>query len=226
VLFDAFFPQFIDPKGDSVSQVLLLGVTGMATALVFDSLYALLSSRASDALTPLAALSGARGPGIVGGGREAEVSELAPQVAQQLRGLGDRFDGVEGVGQTAPARRRRHKLRHTLCASAAHRRRVEVALLPDEPGEEIYRQIIFRRRRAGLEVAEGVEDLDLQLIAVDRSSDPYRVQNLGAGVVVTTIFFASFMCPAGVGGGDDVASGVLGCGASCSSPATPPSFAR
>jgi homoserine/homoserine lactone efflux protein len=41
VLFGAFFPQFIDPQGDYVSQVILLGVTAMATALVFDGLYAL-----------------------------------------------------------------------------------------------------------------------------------------------------------------------------------------
>src|SRR5450830_122022 len=87
------------------------------------------------------------GPGIVGGCREAEISELASQVAQELRGFGDRFDGVEGVGKTAPARGRRHELRHALRAGAAHRRRVEAALLPDQPGEEIDRQIIFRRRR-------------------------------------------------------------------------------
>jgi hypothetical protein len=34
-----------------------------------------------------------------------------------------------------------------LRAGTAHRRRVEAALLPDQPGEEIDRQIIFRRRR-------------------------------------------------------------------------------
>src|SRR5215831_2095887 len=87
------------------------------------------------------------GPGIVGGRREAEISELASQVVQELRGFGDRFDGVEGIGKTAPARGRRHELRHALRASTAHSRRVEAALLPDQPGEEIDRQIIFRRRR-------------------------------------------------------------------------------
>ena len=58
---------------------------------------------------------------------------------------GDRCDGVKGVGKTAPARGRRHELRHALRAGAAHRRRVEAALLPDQPGEEIDRQIVFRR---------------------------------------------------------------------------------
>jgi threonine/homoserine/homoserine lactone efflux protein len=51
VLFGAFIPQFVDPKGDYVSQVLLLGITAMATAFVFDSLYAVLSGRASSALS-------------------------------------------------------------------------------------------------------------------------------------------------------------------------------
>src|SRR5262245_64237187 len=52
--------------------------------------------------------------GIVGGRREAEISKLASQVAQEFRGFGYRFDGVEGVGETAPVRGRRHKLRNTL----------------------------------------------------------------------------------------------------------------
>jgi hypothetical protein len=85
--------------------------------------------------------------GIVGSRREAEISELASQVVQELRGFGDRLDGVEGVGKTAPARGRRHELRHALRAGTAHRLRIEAALLPDQPGEEIDRQIIFRRRR-------------------------------------------------------------------------------
>ena len=46
MLFGAFFPQFIDPKGDYVAQVVLLGVTAMFVALVFDSGYAVMSGRA------------------------------------------------------------------------------------------------------------------------------------------------------------------------------------
>jgi hypothetical protein len=37
----------------------------------------------------------ATGSSIVDGCREAEISELAPQVAQELCGLGDRFERVE-----------------------------------------------------------------------------------------------------------------------------------
>ena len=93
------------------------------------------------------------GSSIVGGCREPEISELAPQVAQELRGLGDCFERVEGVGKTALPRGRRHELRHALRAGAAYCRRVEAALLPDQPGEEIDRQLIFRCRRG-----EGVTD--------------------------------------------------------------------
>jgi hypothetical protein len=58
--------------------------------------------------------------------------------------LCDCFERVEGVGKTALPRGRRHELRHALRAGAAYCRRVEAALLPDQPGEEIDRQIIFR----------------------------------------------------------------------------------
>jgi homoserine/homoserine lactone efflux protein len=51
VLFGALFPQFIDPRGDYVSQVVLLGVTAMATAFVFDGLYAVAAGRAGRMLT-------------------------------------------------------------------------------------------------------------------------------------------------------------------------------
>src|SRR6266699_4646250 len=104
----------------------------------------------TESFDKIAAVSSDHGPpwaGIVRGCREAEISELAPQVAQEFRGFGDRFNGVKRLGKTAPARGRRHELRHALRAGAAHRRRVEAALLPDQPGEEIDRQIIFRRRR-------------------------------------------------------------------------------
>ena len=51
VLFGALFPQFIDPNGNYVSQVLLLGATAMATAFVFDGLYAIAAGRAGRMLT-------------------------------------------------------------------------------------------------------------------------------------------------------------------------------
>ena len=101
-----------------------------------------LPRQATSAGKPVANPPGSR---IVGGCREPEVSEFAPQVAQELCGVGDGFDWIEGVGETARVRGRRHELRHTLRACAADRRRIEAALLPDQPGEEIDRQIIFSR---------------------------------------------------------------------------------
>ena len=47
LFFGAFIPQFVDPRGDYVRQVLLLGLTAMAVALLSDSAYALLSGRAA-----------------------------------------------------------------------------------------------------------------------------------------------------------------------------------
>jgi threonine/homoserine/homoserine lactone efflux protein len=49
--FGAFIPQFIDPKGDYVAQIVLLGLTAMATALVSDGAYAILVGRAGSALS-------------------------------------------------------------------------------------------------------------------------------------------------------------------------------
>ena len=44
--FGAFFPQFMDPHGNTVLQVLLLGATAMVVAAISDSAYALLAGRA------------------------------------------------------------------------------------------------------------------------------------------------------------------------------------
>ena len=44
--FGAFIPQFIDPKGNYVGQIVLLGLTAMAVALVSDGAYAVLTGRA------------------------------------------------------------------------------------------------------------------------------------------------------------------------------------
>lgn len=70
LLFGAFIPQFVNPKGDYIGQVVLLGVTAMATAAIFDSLYAVLVGRAGKMLSrsrvrPLSKISGAF---LVGGG--------------------------------------------------------------------------------------------------------------------------------------------------------------
>jgi threonine/homoserine/homoserine lactone efflux protein len=52
LMFGAFIPQFVDPKGDYGWQVVLLGLTAMAVATTFDSLYAILTGRARELLTP------------------------------------------------------------------------------------------------------------------------------------------------------------------------------
>jgi threonine/homoserine/homoserine lactone efflux protein len=44
--FGAFIPQFIDPKGNYVAQIALLGLTAMAVAAVTDGSYALITGRA------------------------------------------------------------------------------------------------------------------------------------------------------------------------------------
>lgn len=68
--FGAFIPQFVDPKGNYVAQIILLGLTAMATALVTDGAYAVLTGRAGTWLSKkriklVARLSGAF---LVGGG--------------------------------------------------------------------------------------------------------------------------------------------------------------
>lgn len=70
VLFGALFPQFIDPKGNYLEQVLLLGVTAMVTAAVFDSIYALTAGRAGAMLSRarVRLLSRISGGFLIGGG--------------------------------------------------------------------------------------------------------------------------------------------------------------
>ena len=72
------------------------------------------------------------------------ISELATQIAQELCGLGDSFERIKGIGQTAPIRGSRHELRHALRAGSAYSRWIEPALPPDQPDEEIGRQILPR----------------------------------------------------------------------------------
>ena len=70
LLFGAFIPQFVDPKGDYVGQVLILGVTAMAVAGVFDSAYAVLTGRARSLLSPprVRLVSRLSGGFLIGGG--------------------------------------------------------------------------------------------------------------------------------------------------------------
>jgi len=68
--FGAFIPQFVDPKGNYVSQIVLLGLTAMGVALVTDGAYAVLTGRAGSWLSKkriklVARLSGAF---LMGGG--------------------------------------------------------------------------------------------------------------------------------------------------------------
>lgn len=70
LLFGAFIPQFVDPKGDYVWQVALLGATFMAIATIFDGAYAILAGRAGRMLTQrrVRLVSRASGAILIGGG--------------------------------------------------------------------------------------------------------------------------------------------------------------
>jgi homoserine/homoserine lactone efflux protein len=68
--FGAFIPQFVDPKGNYVAQIALLGVTAMAVALVSDGAYAVLTGRAGRWLsrTRVRLVSRVSGAFLIGGG--------------------------------------------------------------------------------------------------------------------------------------------------------------
>jgi threonine/homoserine/homoserine lactone efflux protein len=51
LLFGAFIPQFVDPNGNYVGQVVLMGVTFMVIATVCDGAYAVLAGRAGKLLS-------------------------------------------------------------------------------------------------------------------------------------------------------------------------------
>jgi homoserine/homoserine lactone efflux protein len=70
LMFGAFIPQFVDPSGDYGWQVVLLGLTAMAVATTFDSLYAILTGRARTLLTParIKLVSRLSGGFLIGGG--------------------------------------------------------------------------------------------------------------------------------------------------------------
>jgi homoserine/homoserine lactone efflux protein len=70
LLFGAFIPQFVDPNSNYVGQVVLLGVTAMVTAGVFDSAYAVVAGRARSLMSPqrVRLVSRVSGGFLIGGG--------------------------------------------------------------------------------------------------------------------------------------------------------------
>jgi len=68
--FGAFIPQFVDPRGNYVVQIILLGVTAMAVALASDGAYAVLTGRASALLSRkrIRLVSRLSGGLLIGGG--------------------------------------------------------------------------------------------------------------------------------------------------------------
>ena len=68
--FGAFIPQFVDPNGNYVGQVVLLGLTAMAVAAVSDGGYAILAGRAGRLLSRRRVLLVSRISGVclIGGG--------------------------------------------------------------------------------------------------------------------------------------------------------------
>jgi threonine/homoserine/homoserine lactone efflux protein len=68
--FGAFIPQFVDPTGNYVGQIVLLGFTAMAVALVSDGAYAVLTGRAGSFLSRkrVKLVSRISGGCLIGGG--------------------------------------------------------------------------------------------------------------------------------------------------------------
>lgn len=68
--FGAFIPQFVDPKGNYVGQIVLLGVTAMAVALISDGAYAVVTGRAGAFLSRkrIRLVSRLSGGFLIGGG--------------------------------------------------------------------------------------------------------------------------------------------------------------
>jgi homoserine/homoserine lactone efflux protein len=68
--FGAFIPQFVDPQRDYVGQIVLLGLTAMAVALVSDGAYAVLTGRAGAFLSKkrVRLVSRLGGGFLIGGG--------------------------------------------------------------------------------------------------------------------------------------------------------------
>jgi threonine/homoserine/homoserine lactone efflux protein len=70
LFFGAFIPQFIDPRGNYIAQIVVLGVTAMIVALVSDGAYALLTGRAGVLLSKrrIRIVSRLSGACLIGGG--------------------------------------------------------------------------------------------------------------------------------------------------------------
>jgi threonine/homoserine/homoserine lactone efflux protein len=70
LFFGAFFPQFIDPRGDYALQIAVMGTTALVFAAVSDSAYALLSGRAGRLLAGhhIRLISRLGGGFLIGGG--------------------------------------------------------------------------------------------------------------------------------------------------------------
>lgn len=70
LFFGAFIPQFVDPRGNYVAQIVLLGITAMLIALVSDGAYAVLTGRAGYLLSKnrVRLVSRASGACLVAGG--------------------------------------------------------------------------------------------------------------------------------------------------------------
>jgi len=51
LLFGAFLPQFVDPSGNAVWQIIFLGMVFMVVATIFDSFYAVAAGRAGHLLS-------------------------------------------------------------------------------------------------------------------------------------------------------------------------------
>ena len=68
--FGAFIPQFVDPAGNYVGQIVLLCLTAMAVALVSDGAYAVLTGRAGALLSKkrIRLVSRLSGGFLIGGG--------------------------------------------------------------------------------------------------------------------------------------------------------------
>jgi homoserine/homoserine lactone efflux protein len=70
LFFGAFIPQFVDARGHYVAQIVLLGITAMAVALVSDGAYAVFTGRAGAWLSKkrVRLVSRVSGACLIGGG--------------------------------------------------------------------------------------------------------------------------------------------------------------
>jgi homoserine/homoserine lactone efflux protein len=68
--FGAFIPQFVDPTGNYIGQIVLLCLTAMAVALISDGAYAVVTGRAGSFLSRkrIRLVSRLSGGFLIGGG--------------------------------------------------------------------------------------------------------------------------------------------------------------